>query len=107
MSDRQRLEHFFAVAIKAVRGDTVLKKYLWADTEPNQRRALVFSRGSVHLQWALPPPGGRLRLIALGKAALAMAEGALSVLRQANLDSSLDAVLIITKELPAKDQLDK
>lgn len=107
MSDRQRLEHFFAVAIKAVRGDTVLKKYLWADTEPNQRRALVFSRGSVHLQWALPPPGGRLRLIALGKAALVMAEGALSVLRQANLDSSLDAVLIITKELPAKDQLDK
>ncbi len=107
MSDRQRLEHFFAVAIEAVRGDTALKKYLRVDVGSSHPHELVFSRGSVHLQWTLPPAGGRLRLIALGKAALAMAAGALSVLREANLGTSLDAVLIITKELPARDQLDK
>lgn len=107
MSDRQRLEHFFAVAIEAVRGDTVLKKHLRVDVGSSYPHELVFSRGSVYLQWTLPPLGGRLRLIALGKAALAMAAGALSVLRDANLGPSLDSVLIITKELPARDQLDK
>lgn len=107
MSDRQHLEHFFAVAIEAVHGDTVLKKHLRVDAGPNHTHELVFSRGSVHLQWALPPSDGRLRLIALGKAALAMSAGALSVLREANLGTSLDAVLIITKDLPARDQLNK
>jgi len=95
MSDRATLEACFAAAVDAVHGDRAIE------------------RGMRDFEW--PPSGGRLRLIALGKASVAMAHGARRILaRMARERASVGAQhalptegLLIVKEEPAKNPLIK
>jgi glycerate 2-kinase len=107
MSDRQRLEGYFAEALAAVRGEDVLQHHLTIETTASPARVLRFRRGDINAQMVLPSPTGRLRLIALGKAALSMTVGFLAVLQRARLLALLDAAIVIVKEKQNTDFLNK
>lgn len=106
MSDRQRLEGYFAEALAAVRGEDVLQHHLTIETTASPARVLRFHRGAIKAQMDLPPTG-RLRLIALGKAALSMTVGFLAVLQRERLLALLDAALVIVKESQDKDFINR
>ena len=111
------MEHIFGAAIEAVRGERILQQGLrWEHGRSHERAAerqlgraaepkLVFERGSACAQLPGPAPGGRLRIIAIGKASVSMAKGAITALAKNGAEpghSQLDMAdcqgLIIAKE---------
>lgn len=102
-SIRERLSRWHAVGVRAVRPDLLLPEF--GSAEPDR---WVFRRGAreIALRWPDRTAGGRLRVIALGKAGRTMANGFLASLRGASLrganlpgaQSLVDAGLIITRD---------
>jgi len=102
-SIRGQLSRWHALGVRAVRPDLLLPEF--GSAEPDR---WVFRRGAreIALRWPDLAAGGRLRVIALGKAARTMANGFLASLRGASLrggnlpaaQSLVDAGLIITRD---------
>jgi len=97
-SPRERLSRWHAEGVRAVRPDLLLPEF--GSAEPD---GWVFRRGTreIALHWPDRTAGGRLRVIALGKAARTMASGFLESLRGADVpraESLVDAGLIITRD---------
>ncbi len=95
---RARLASFFFAAIAAVDPRRVLPRY--ARLEPDR---FVFERprfpgeGSASLSMPDRRAGGRLRVLAIGKAAISSAAGLRAV---PGMDAALDEGLIVTPDLP-------
>ena len=97
-SIREQLTRWHAAGVRAVRPDLLLAEC--GSLEPDR---WVFRRGTreLGLCWPDRAAGGRLRVIALGKAGRTMANGFLESLRRAKLPgevSRVDAGLIITRD---------
>jgi glycerate-2-kinase len=98
---RARLASFFFAAIAAVDPRQVLPRY--ARLEPDR---FVFERprfpgeGSASLSMPDRRAGGRLRVLAIGKAAVSSAAGLRAV---PGMDAALDEGLIVTPDLPQSE----
>ncbi len=98
---RARLASFFFAAIAAVDPRQVLPRY--ARLEPDR---FVFERprfpgeGSASLSMPDRRAGGRLRVLAIGKAAISSAAGLRAV---PGMDAALDEGLIVTPDLPQSE----
>lgn len=91
---RATLARWHAVAVAAVQGERVFKDYASVID-----RVFFFERGDRKVRFSLPPKGGRLRLIGLGKAALGMARGFRACLQGAGHD--VDDGLLIVRDAPS------
>lgn len=117
VTDRARIEHIFGAAIEAVRGERILRQGLrWEHAQSGERtakrqlgrsaeRGLLFERGGISLRLPAPTAGGRLRIIAIGKASVSMARGAVTALANAGTAPGFNDIemphcqgLVITKE---------
>ena len=95
---RARLASFFFAAIAAVDPRQVLPRY--ARLEPDRfvvERPRVPGEGSASLSLPDRRAGGRLRVLAIGKAAVSSAAGLRAV---PGMDAALDEGLIVTPDLP-------
>ena len=95
---RARLASFFFAAIAAVDPRQVLPRY--ARLEPDRfvfERSRVPGEGSASLSLPDRRAGGRLRVFAVGKAAVSSAAGLRAV---PGMDAALDEGLIVTPDLP-------
>ena len=90
---RLALARWHAAAVAAVQGERVFRDYTRVIGND-----FCFERGDRQLQLSLPPAGGRLRVIGLGKAALGMARGFRSSLHAAGRD--IDDGLLVIRDLP-------
>lgn len=90
---RASLSRWHAAAIAAVQGERVFKDFARVDGD-----GLIFERGDRHIRFSLPPRGGRLRIVGLGKAALGMARGLRSVCQAAGRE--VDDGLLIVRDHP-------
>jgi hydroxypyruvate reductase len=99
---RARLASLFAAAIAAVDPRRVLPRY--ARLEPDRfvfERHRVPGDGSASLSMPDRRAGGRLRVLAIGKAAVSSAAGLRAV---PGMDAALDEGLIVTPDLPQPDE---
>ena len=95
---RARLASFFFAAIAAVDPRQVLPRY--ARLEPDRfvfERPRLPGEGSASLSMPDRRAGGRLRVLAMGKAAVSSAAGLRAV---PGMDAALDEGLIVTPDLP-------
>lgn len=90
---RSALARWHAAAVAAVQGERVFR-----DHSSVIENVFYFERDDRKLQLSLPPAGGRLRVIGIGKAALGMARGFRSSLRAAGRD--VDDGLLILRDPP-------
>jgi hydroxypyruvate reductase len=99
---RARLASLFAAAIAAVDPRRVLPRYARLESD-----RFVFERhrvpgdGSASLSMPDRRAGGRLRVLAMGKAAVSSAAGLRAV---PGMDAALDEGLIVTPDLPQPDE---
>lgn len=90
---RSALARWHAAAVAAVQGERVFRDHSYV-----KENVFCFERGDRSLRLSLPPAGGRLRLVGLGKAALGMARGVRSRLEAAGRD--VDDGLLIVRDAP-------
>lgn len=96
VKDRARIEHIFATAIRAVQGERILQQGLRWEHGRAGERVLVFERDGQVVRLPGSASRGQWRVIAIGKASISMARGALRALGE--LGSRLDQGLVIAKE---------
>ena len=98
---RARLASFFFAAIAAVDPRQVLSRY--ARLEPDRfvfERPRLPGEGSASLSMPDRRAGGRLRVLAIGKAAISSATGLRAV---PGMDAAIDEGLIVTSDLPQSE----
>lgn len=91
---RATLARWHAAAVSAVQGERVFRDHARVTDD-----VFHFERGDRRLALSLPPVGGRLRVIGLGKAAVGMARGFRSTLQAAGRE--LDDGLLIVRDPPS------
>lgn len=91
---RAALARWHAAAVASVQGERVFR-----DHARIIDGVFHFERGDRRVALSLPPVGGRLRVIGLGKAALGMARGFRSILQGAGRD--VDDGLLIVRDPPS------
>ena len=97
---RAALGRWHAAAVAAVQGERVFRDHARLVDE-----VFYFERGDRRLALSLPPVGGRLRIIGLGKAAVGMARGFRSTLQAAGRD--VDDGLLIVRDPPRASNHDE
>jgi len=90
---RPALVRWHAAAVAAVQGESVFRNHSRVI-----ENVFCFERGDRKLEISLPPVGGRLRVIGIGKAALGMARGFRASLQAVGRD--VDDGLLIIRDAP-------
>lgn len=90
---RSAIARWHTAAVAAVHGERVFRNHSRVI-----ENVFCFERGDRKLEMSLPPAGGRLRVIGIGKAALGMARGFRASLQAAGHD--VDDGLLIIRDAP-------